>query len=204
MKFMMDSMSARRRADEDRPLMTKAMRDKQEAEKARKYPKTMIRIRFPNYVVLQGVFLTSSETVSDIYDFVRQHLADPTLPFYLYVTPPMKRLADAETLGMDLYKAGLAPASVVNFGVDGNFDKGHEFLSSNAVSLIEEEPIHPTLSTWVPEVEQSAESLQPEPMERETNESPNTEKPAVASDQKDSSSTERKVPRWFKMPLPKK
>lgn len=47
-----------------------------------KYKKCIIRIHFPNRLVLQSVFKTT-ETISDIMHFIRTYLVDKSLDFYL-------------------------------------------------------------------------------------------------------------------------
>ncbi|NXN63280.1 ASPC1 protein, partial [Himantopus himantopus] len=67
---------------EQTPLMTKSLREAQLKEKLERYPKVVLRVRFPDRHVLQG-FFHPSETVGILKDFVRSHLADADLPFYL-------------------------------------------------------------------------------------------------------------------------
>ena len=87
------------------------MREREEIAKAQKYPKTSIRVRFPDRHTLQLNFL-SLESVSVLYEHVQSCLAEASRPFYLYVTPPQR------TLDPDLtfFKASLSPASLVYFG----------------------------------------------------------------------------------------
>lgn len=47
-----------------------------------KYKKCIIRIHFPNRLVLQSVFKTT-ETVLDVINFIRNYLVDETLEFCL-------------------------------------------------------------------------------------------------------------------------
>ncbi|NXE16344.1 ASPC1 protein, partial [Lophotis ruficrista] len=67
---------------EEAPLMTKSLREAQLKEKLERYPKVVLRVRFPDRHVLQG-FFRPSETVGVLRDFVRSHLADADLQFYL-------------------------------------------------------------------------------------------------------------------------
>ncbi|NWT05792.1 ASPC1 protein, partial [Mionectes macconnelli] len=78
---------------EEAPLMTKSLRESQLKEKLKRYPKVVLRVHFPDRHVLQG-FFHPSETVGDLRDFVRSHLADAELPFYLFVAPPRIILND--------------------------------------------------------------------------------------------------------------
>ncbi|KAI9305800.1 hypothetical protein BJ944DRAFT_161065 [Cunninghamella echinulata] len=47
---------AYRQALEDAPLKTQKMRNIEELEKMKKYPKTTIRVRLPDHTILQAVF----------------------------------------------------------------------------------------------------------------------------------------------------
>lgn len=40
----------------DRPLKTQKIRDSEEQEKLKKYPKTTIRIRMPDHTIVQAIF----------------------------------------------------------------------------------------------------------------------------------------------------
>ncbi|NWI02558.1 ASPC1 protein, partial [Tichodroma muraria] len=79
---------------EEAPLMTKSLKESQLKEKLEHYPKVVVlRVRFPDRHVLQG-FFHPTETVGILRDFVRSHLADAELPFYLFVAPPRIILND--------------------------------------------------------------------------------------------------------------
>ncbi|KAI8079858.1 uncharacterized protein BX664DRAFT_269639 [Halteromyces radiatus] len=47
---------AHRQNLEDSPLKTQKMRNAEELERMKKYPKTTIRVRFPDHTILQAVF----------------------------------------------------------------------------------------------------------------------------------------------------
>eukprot|EP00842_Homolaphlyctis_polyrhiza_P003969 jgi/Hompol1/4573/HPOL_003714-RA len=118
MKMLMAAQQARNRQITDAPLMTKAMREREEEVRRQKHPKTMIRVRFPDRMTLQAVFWSGdSGTVFPAFGqrravhIVRQHLRRPDRPFTLYVTPPQKIIDPQDTF----WKAQLAPASVVYF-----------------------------------------------------------------------------------------
>ncbi|NXK98048.1 ASPC1 protein, partial [Formicarius rufipectus] len=98
---------------EEAPLMTKSLRESQMKEKLERYPKVVVlRVRFPDRHVLQG-FFDPSETVGVLRDFVRSHLADAELPFYLFVAPPRIILNDES---LTLFEAKLFPTAVIHFG----------------------------------------------------------------------------------------
>ncbi|XP_077829386.1 tether containing UBX domain for GLUT4 isoform X7 [Macaca mulatta] len=54
-----------------------------------------------------------SSAVGDLRDFVRSHLGNPELSFYLFITPP-KTVLDDHT--RTLFQANLFPAALVHFG----------------------------------------------------------------------------------------
>ncbi|KAI8073351.1 hypothetical protein BC940DRAFT_291128 [Gongronella butleri] len=91
---------------EDAPLKTQKMRQAEELERMKKYPKTTIRVRLPDLTVLQATF-ESKEKVGDLYEFLGSTLATPDRAFLLCL-PPRTKLVDPH---VTLYKAGLAPAS---------------------------------------------------------------------------------------------
>ncbi|PNJ87321.1 ASPSCR1 isoform 4, partial [Pongo abelii] len=86
-------LKSERKRLEEAPLMTKAFREAQIKEKLERYPKVALRVLFPDRYVLQG-FFRPSETVGDLRDFVRSHLGNPELSFYLFITPPKTVLDD--------------------------------------------------------------------------------------------------------------
>ncbi|NXF34733.1 ASPC1 protein, partial [Nyctibius bracteatus] len=95
------------------PLMTKSLREAQLKEKLERYPKVVVlRVHFPDRHVLQG-FFRPSETVGILRDFVRSHLADADLPFYLFIAPPRIILNDES---LTLFEAKLFPTAVIHFG----------------------------------------------------------------------------------------
>lgn len=105
-------LRSERKRLEEAPLVTQAFREAQMKEKLQRYPKVALRVLFPDRYVLQG-FFRPSETVGDLRDFVRGHLGNPELPFYLFITPP-KTVLDDPTL--TLFQANLFPAALVYFG----------------------------------------------------------------------------------------
>uniref|UniRef100_A0A8C7X7V4 ASPSCR1 tether for SLC2A4, UBX domain containing n=1 Tax=Oryzias sinensis TaxID=183150 RepID=A0A8C7X7V4_9TELE len=78
---------------EEAPLMTKSLREAQMKEKMERYPKVVLRVQFPDRHVLQG-FFRPLETVGAVRHFVRTHLDDAQLSFYLFVAPPKTILDD--------------------------------------------------------------------------------------------------------------
>ncbi|XP_068585100.1 tether containing UBX domain for GLUT4 isoform X2 [Cebidichthys violaceus] len=86
-------LKSERRLMEEAPLMTKSLREAQMKEKMERYPKVVLRVQFPDRHVLQG-FFRPLETVGAVRHFVRSHLEDPQLSFYLFITPPKTILDD--------------------------------------------------------------------------------------------------------------
>ncbi|CAH2291809.1 tether containing UBX domain for GLUT4 isoform X1 [Pelobates cultripes] len=97
---------------EESPLLTKAMRESQMKEKLERYPKVVLRVLFPDRYILQG-FFHITETVGQVKEFVRSHLEETQLPFYLFITPPRTELKEES---QTLFQADLFPAAVVHFG----------------------------------------------------------------------------------------
>jgi hypothetical protein len=60
---MIDQQKSRNHELENRPLMTKKMRDREEMLRRQKYPKTMIRVRFANRFVLEATFLSRNSGI---------------------------------------------------------------------------------------------------------------------------------------------
>ncbi|XP_035949398.1 tether containing UBX domain for GLUT4 isoform X2 [Halichoerus grypus] len=107
-------LKSERKRLEEAPLVTRAFREAQMREKLERYPKVVLRVLFPDRYILQG-FFRPNETVGDLQDFVRSHLGNPELPFYLFITPP-KSVLDDPTL--TLFQANLFPAALVHFGAE--------------------------------------------------------------------------------------
>lgn len=100
-------------------MKTQKIRDGEEAEKLKKYPKTTIRIRMPDHTIVQAVF-QSRERVSALYEFTKSLLEQPDRKFVLCL-PPRTKLVEPS---LTLFKAGLSPASNVLFGWIEKGEKG--------------------------------------------------------------------------------
>lgn len=107
-----------KKVEADQPLLTRSMIQERLESKYAKYQQVVVRVQFPDKVVLQGLF-RPKETVFALHKFVRGHLEDKSLKFYLYTAPPKQVLKD-QTL--TLIQAKLAPASVVYFGSETTKD----------------------------------------------------------------------------------
>jgi len=103
---------------ENGQLCTSAMRELEKTQHQlnllHKYKKCIIRIHFPNRLVLQTVFKTT-ETVLDIINYVRKYLVDESLDFSLFTTPPKTILKPEETL----LECGCVPSAMIHFSCNG-------------------------------------------------------------------------------------
>eukprot|EP00899_Mesostigma_viride_P024256 jgi/Mesvir1/5014/Mv13899-RA.1 len=129
---------AKKRA-ESQQLTTRAYKEQQRLARhdPSRYKYALVRVRFPDNCVLQGVF-APAEPVTNIYEWVSEHLCCPHLPFDLYLHPSRKPLSIHVTEGAKggasttvrprtggsvagapvlatLRDAELVPAAVINF-----------------------------------------------------------------------------------------
>jgi len=91
-------------------LKTKKMRDAEEEARRSKYPKTMIRVRFPDMSTVETTFL-SGEDISKLYESIRLVLSNPGRKFVVQITPPLRVIE--ESGARNFWEEGLAPASLV-------------------------------------------------------------------------------------------
>ncbi|GBC02698.1 hypothetical protein RclHR1_04760013 [Rhizophagus clarus] len=147
LKFLLAMQSSKRQAEENARFKTRAVREQEDKARERKYPKTIIRVRFPDGFQIQMTFL-SKETVGDLYEFVKGALRTPQRSFCLYTSPPKKVLTE---MSLSLYNAELSPASVVNFSwTDKLSDSGH-FLSDEYLKLKTDMP-HQLVDNLTPNI----------------------------------------------------
>jgi tether containing UBX domain for GLUT4 len=161
------------------PLMTKKMRDSEQARKMSRFRKVLIRVRLPDRTALQGTF-TPSSTVRDVVKFVNSALRNPkAVKFNLFVTPPKTILKD---LDATLWSRGLVPAALVNLGIETGPSDSAELLRDEVLGLLEDVPVQgeSVLSTTAPPV--AAES---------------TGKGPIAGRSTGAASGSKKVPAWL-------
>ncbi|XP_041073094.1 tether containing UBX domain for GLUT4 isoform X2 [Carcharodon carcharias] len=193
-------LKSERRQLEEAPLMTKSMRESHMKEKTERYPKVVVRVQFPDRYVLQG-FFRPLETVEALIEFVKMHLMDPEISFYLFKTPPKVLLDDPTAT---LFEANLFPAALVHFGSEVRMDCyiREEFLKS-PTSLSQADL---TVTSCIPRFAipstsslTSEAAFQPPAKGKEEDEVKKQPVTNVASSrpvQADPS----KVPKWFKQP----
>ncbi|XP_024115767.1 tether containing UBX domain for GLUT4 [Oryzias melastigma] len=126
-------LKSERKLLEEAPLMTKSLREAQMKEKMERYPKVVLRVQFPDRHVLQG-FFRPLETVGAVRHFVRTHLDDAQLSFYLFVAPPKTVLDDPS---VTLFQADLFPGALLYFGSDvkTDFHIRRELLETSVSAL---------------------------------------------------------------------
>ncbi|KAF9359533.1 Tether containing UBX domain for GLUT4 [Mortierella sp. AD094] len=135
---LMNSQKAKREQEENRGFKTAAARAEEEKAREKRYPRTIIRIRFPDRVQLQGTF-RSQETIGDLRKWVASACVGQGEKFDLYTTPPKKVLADNK---QTLYQAGLAPQSIVYFSwVDTKLNMNSPFLNGEHVMMMRDLPV---------------------------------------------------------------
>lgn len=61
-----------------------------------------MRVRFPDHMIIQTTF-KGTDRAEDLYSFVRSALRYPDKPFYLYISPPVRKISpNAGRLAHDL------------------------------------------------------------------------------------------------------
>ncbi|XP_031720346.1 tether containing UBX domain for GLUT4 [Anarrhichthys ocellatus] len=193
-------LKSERRLMEEAPLMTKSLREAQMKEKMERYPKVVLRVQFPDRHVLQG-FFRPLETVGAVRHFVRSHLEDPQLSFYLFITPPKTILDDPSDT---LFQADLFPGALVYFGSDvrTDFYMKRDLLESSVSALQANESIASCMLRSPTPSSSSEEPLPPPEPTEDTSGSTQDEggPPAHAQAAKPTRSDPGKVPKWLKLP----
>ncbi|KAK3914032.1 UBX domain-containing protein 6 [Frankliniella fusca] len=117
-------------------LRTKAMREKEELREMRKYRFALIRVRFPDGILLQGTFGVH-EKVENVISFVRENLEDESLNFCL--TTPTGHKLTSEDEQSSLVDLRLVPATILTFSVDseGPLDRNKMYLKGEVMILVQ-------------------------------------------------------------------
>lgn len=100
-------------------LVPKSYREKQAKAAGRRYNKTLLRVQFPDGVVLQGIFYPWEPT-SNLYEFVSSALKQPGLEFGLMNPVPFKRrviprFPNAGEKATTLEEEELVPSALIKF-----------------------------------------------------------------------------------------
>lgn len=198
-------LKSERKLLEEAPLMTKSLREVQMKEKMERYPKVVLRVQFPDRHVLQG-FFRPLETVAAVRQFVRSHLEDPQLSFYLFITPPKTILNDPTAT---LFQADLFPGALVYFGSDAKTDfyMKRELLETSVSAMQANESIASCMlrSPEPPSASAGSDVVLPAPPpepKADTGVSSQNEQDPSAHTQaaKPTRSDPGKVPKWLKLP----
>ncbi|KAF9972982.1 hypothetical protein BGZ73_003832 [Actinomortierella ambigua] len=136
---LLNSQKRAREVEESRPFKTMQMRAEEEKAREQKYPKTILRIRFPDRVQLQATFASSSTTIQQLYHWVASVCIGQGEKFELYTTPPKKVLKEDK---QTLYQAGLSPQSIVYFSwKDSQLNHHSSFLKAEYLNKMEDLPL---------------------------------------------------------------
>ncbi|XP_047048989.1 plant UBX domain-containing protein 2-like [Lolium rigidum] len=109
----------RERLEQSRLLIPKSYKEKQALAARQKYKQAVIRVQFPDGVILQGVFLPSEATGS-LYEFVASALKQPSLEFDLICPgfPRSRVLPHSPNVGeraRTLQDEDLVPSALLKF-----------------------------------------------------------------------------------------
>ncbi|KAJ8001561.1 hypothetical protein DPEC_G00170760 [Dallia pectoralis] len=192
-------LKSERRVLEEAPLMTKALRESQMKEKMDRYPRVVLRVQFPDRRVLQG-FFRPLETVAALRHFVKLHLQDPELPFYLFIAPPKTMLDDPSAT---LFQANLFPAALVYFGSDVKTEcyLQKDLLGSTVTALEADDVIAGCMPRSSPPSSSSSSMVTEEPLPDQP-ESPREDEECTPQEPvpKPVRTNPGKVPKWLKLP----
>jgi len=104
------------RAQQGKHLMTKQMREAEQARKAASYGQVPVRVEFPEGTVLQASF-PAVAPVGELHELIKVALLpEAAKTFYLFTTPPKMELKD---MSSSFYAADLVPAARVHVGFRG-------------------------------------------------------------------------------------
>lgn len=165
----------------DAPMMTKKMRDAENARKMSRFKRVLIRILLPDRVMLQGVFEPAS-TVNMVRRFVVASLRDArNVKFYLFVTPPKQKLTEMDKT---LWSLGLVPAAFIHMGIES----GEEMSSAQL------------LKDWLLDSMEDAPESKGVDRGVGTSNTPSEKdkKETVKKDTVSQKTKTKKIPKWFK------
>ncbi|XP_058462698.1 UBX domain-containing protein 6 [Malaya genurostris] len=115
-------------------LKTKAMREKEELRVINRYKFSLIRIRFPNGVYLQGTF-NVYEKLSQVFEFVQSCLMHEASEFSL-VLPTGQRFSESD-MDKSLFDLRLVPNIVLNFSYENESRMLKDLLKEDLMLLIQ-------------------------------------------------------------------
>ncbi|XP_049546471.1 UBX domain-containing protein 6 [Anopheles darlingi] len=116
-------------------LKTKAMREKEELRTINRYRFSLLRVRFPNGVYLQGTF-NVYEKLSQVYEFVQSCLMHESAEFSL-IAPGGQKVSHGDELDKSLYDLRLVPTMVFNFSYENESKGLADYLKEELMLLIQ-------------------------------------------------------------------
>ncbi|KRW99202.1 hypothetical protein PPERSA_07445 [Pseudocohnilembus persalinus] len=102
-------------AGEEIGFTSKRKQEYNQLLKQQVYQETVIRVKFPHEVVFEAVF-SPKETIQDLMNFLKEHLEDPTIDFYIFEAPP-KRIFKGNDLKLSFYELEALPGGNYFFGI---------------------------------------------------------------------------------------
>ncbi|XP_057777537.1 plant UBX domain-containing protein 2 [Salvia miltiorrhiza] len=136
-----EAESRRKKLEDSKLLVPKSYREKQAKASRRQYNKTVIRIQFPDGVVLQAIFSPWEQTGA-LYELVSNALKDPSLEFELLHPVLVKRRViphypAAGEKGITLEEEDLVPAALIKFRPIETVDAVFTGLSNELLQISE-------------------------------------------------------------------
>ncbi|XP_034831520.1 tether containing UBX domain for GLUT4 [Maniola hyperantus] len=166
---------------ENTPMLTSAKREELErqasVQKLNTYKNVVVRIQFPDNMILQGVF-TPDNTIEDVQTFVKEHLHNQDKPFHIFTTP-LKESLDPK---MTLLEAKFVPCVHMHF----------KWLEESAHAIYLKEEIYTKKTSS--DAASILASKYRAPNRRKLDVQDNSQKTNPTS----STSKQSKVPKWFK------
>lgn len=125
-----------RQVELNQQLRTRAMKERDEVKELRRYKFTLIRIRFPDGILLQGTF-SVKECLRDVKCFIIENLNDPSKEFELLSPGGQKLIKDEERL-LELH---LVPAVILHLRfvekLEGKQIQEDSFLKPEIMALLQ-------------------------------------------------------------------
>lgn len=167
---------------ENTPMLTSTKREEfaqqETASKLNTYKNVVVRIQFPDNIILQGVF-NPNNTLEDVQNFIKEHLQVQDKPFHIFTTP-LKETLDPKTT---LLEAKFVPCVHMHF----------KWLEDNSGPPYLKEEIYSKKTTN--DAAYILASKYRAPSRRKLEDSPNT---SHKSNNETTGTKQSKVPKWFK------
>jgi UBX domain-containing protein 6 len=115
-------------------LLTSAMREKLTKRPVKKYEFTLIRIKFPNDIILQGTFEVK-ENLEEVVKFIKEHLSNTELPFNLITDA--RQMVTEKDFGLTLETLNFVPATIFTFSCNSDSKETSQFLKEETLNLLQ-------------------------------------------------------------------